>query len=60
MYWYCLHHDTVEHEDVGCADRRRLGPFPTEQEAARALTTVEERNEAWDDDPDWNDDPDPA
>lgn len=56
MYWYCLHHSAVEHEDTGCADRRRLGPFATRDEAANALRTVEERNEDWDEDPAWNDD----
>ena len=33
----------------------RLGPYPTEAEASRALDKVEERNEAWDHDPAWND-----
>lgn len=59
MYWYCLKHQQVEHEDEGCADRGRLGPYGTREEAAQALQTVEERNEDWDEDPAWND-PDPA
>ena len=53
-YWYCLTHHAVEGED-GCKSADRLGPYPTEAEAARALEKVEERNEAWDNDPDWND-----
>jgi len=54
-YFFCLKHHTVEGED-GCRASDRLGPYATEAEAARALEKVEERNEAWDDDPKWNDD----
>jgi hypothetical protein len=34
----------------------RLGPYGSPEEAARALEKVQERNEAWDNDPKWNDD----
>ena len=34
----------------------RLGPYKTREEAERALEIVEERNEAYDNDPRWNDD----
>jgi len=34
----------------------RLGPYSSPEEAARALEIVQERNEAWDNDPKWNDD----
>ena len=34
----------------------RLGPYSSPEEAARALEKVQERNEAWDNDPNWNDD----
>lgn len=54
-YWYCLTHHRVE-GDEGCRSADRLGPYPTEAEAARALEKVAERNEVWDTDPDWNDD----
>jgi hypothetical protein len=54
-YYYCLRHHAVEGAS-GCSARHRLGPYPTEAEAARALEKVEERNEAWDNDPRWNDD----
>jgi hypothetical protein len=54
-FWYCLKHHRVEPQD-GCADKDRLGPYPSQAEAARALDKVEERNEAWDHDPNWNDD----
>lgn len=46
-YWFCLKHHTVEGRD-GCRNADRLGPYPTHAAAARALETVEERNEAWD------------
>jgi hypothetical protein len=54
-YWFCLTHHTVEGKD-GCKSADRLGPYPSQAEAARALEKVQERNEAWDNDPDWNDD----
>jgi hypothetical protein len=53
-YWYCLNHHAVEGAD-GCAYKDRLGPYDTEEEAARALEKVKERNEAWENDPNWND-----
>ena len=54
-YWFCLKHHAVEGPD-GCDYKDRLGPYETEAEAARALEKVKERNEAWDNDPQWNDD----
>lgn len=54
-YWYCLNHHRVEPQD-GCAYRDRLGPYETEDEAARALEIAAERTRAWDEDPRWNDD----
>lgn len=54
-FWFCLTHHTVEGEE-GCRNADRLGPYPTREQAARALDIVEERNEAWDHDPKWNDD----
>jgi hypothetical protein len=53
-YWFCLKHHTVEGQD-GCAYQDRLGPYPSFAEAERALEKVAERNEAWDNDPNWND-----
>jgi len=46
-WWYCVRHHRVEPED-GCPGKDRLGPYPSRQEAARALETVRERNEQWD------------
>lgn len=57
-FYFCLVHHTVEGED-GCRAQDRLGPYATRAEAERALEKVEERNEAWDNDPNWNDDPEP-
>ncbi|MDP3894217.1 hypothetical protein [Nocardioides sp.] len=53
-YWFCLKHHTVEGVH-GCPNADRLGPYPTETAASRALEQVEERNEEWDNDPAWND-----
>jgi len=46
-WWFCLKHHTVE-PDAGCPGRHRLGPYPSAEEAARALETVRRRNEEWD------------
>lgn len=47
QWWYCLKHQRVEPED-GCANAERLGPFQTQDEAARALEIAAKRNEEWD------------
>ena len=54
-YWFCLKHHTVEGAE-GCKAADRLGPYPTAEDAGRALEKVAQRNEAWESDPDWNDD----
>ena len=54
-YWYCLVHHTVEPRE-GCKNADRLGPYPTEADAARALERIEQRNEEWENDPRWIDD----
>ncbi len=53
-FWYCVKHHAVEGPD-GCGPVDRLGPYPTEAEASRALEKAKERNEEWDNDPRWND-----
>lgn len=53
-WYYCLEHGTVEPR-FGCRITTRLGPYPTREGAAKALETVDERNRAWDDDPNWTD-----
>jgi hypothetical protein len=47
-WWYCLKHHTVEPYDSDCPGKDRLGPYATREEAARALETVQRRNEEWD------------
>ena len=41
---FCIKHHTVEGPE-GCAERHRLGPYATQEEAAAALEKVAERNE---------------
>lgn len=53
-YWFCLNHHKVEGQE-GCSYADRLGPYPSHEEASRALEKVEERNQEWDNDPRWND-----
>lgn len=44
MEWFwCTDHHTVE-EELGCRAEVRLGPYPSYEAAARALTAVAERN----------------
>jgi hypothetical protein len=47
-WWYSLKTNTVEDDDGPTAGKDRLGPFATREEAARALETVQRRNEEWD------------
>ena len=55
-WYYCVRHHTVERRDV-CKAIDRLGPYPTREEAERALERVAERNEEADRaDRDWDDD----
>lgn len=51
-----MRHHRVEDEGNICPPIDRLGPYDTREEAERALETAEQRNEDWDNDPDWNDD----
>ncbi len=54
-WYYCIEHGTVEPK-LGCRVATRIGPFPTREQAEKALETVERRNQAWDKDPNWTDD----
>jgi hypothetical protein len=38
----------VEDDNGLCPGKDRLGPYPTAEAAARALETVQRRNEEWD------------
>jgi hypothetical protein len=55
-WWYDLKTKAaVQDSRVGkVADR--LGPYASREEAERALDKVEQRNDAFDNDPRWNDD----
>mgnify|MGYP000883691853 CR=1 FL=1 len=55
-FWFCVKHHAVETRDNMCPAQDRLGPYPSAEMAARALEIVQERNDEWDNDPEWNDD----
>ena len=44
----CVRHNRVETDANACAAVNRLGPYPSAEEAERALDRVAERNAAWD------------
>ena len=54
-WFFCLKHHTVEDRD-GCAERHRLGPYETREEAERAVQSVAEREQKLTaEDRAWND-----
>ncbi len=59
QWYWCLNHQAVEPYQ-GCREDVRLGPYATFDEAQSALAKVKQRNEDWDNDPDWNDPEDDA
>lgn len=46
-FWWCLRHRRVESGDDVCPAQYRLGPYPSAEEATRALDTVDRRNAEW-------------
>jgi hypothetical protein len=54
-YYFCVKHHAVETDD-GCPAIDRLGPYDTREQAEHALEKAEQRNQDWDNDPNWNDD----
>lgn len=48
QWWFCTRHNTVEPAGTACPGKDLLGPYPTRQEAVRALERVRERNAEWD------------
>jgi hypothetical protein len=46
-YYWCLDHERVEPED-GCPNYRRMGPYPTAEEAEGALGRARQRTAEWD------------
>lgn len=55
-YWFCVKHHRVEDKSDICPPIDRLGPYESRAAAEQALQTAEQRNEDWENDPDWNDD----
>jgi hypothetical protein len=43
-WYFCLKHHAVEPKD-GCAERHRLGPYDTREQAERAVDSVAEREQ---------------
>lgn len=56
QWWYDLKTSSVVSDDNDTKAVDRLGPYGSREEAERALDRVAERNEEWDNDPNWNDD----
>jgi hypothetical protein len=55
-WFFCIKHHAVEPKD-GCAERHRLGPYETREEAERAVASVAEREERLTaEDREWQDD----
>jgi hypothetical protein len=55
-WFFCLTHHPVEPRD-GCAERHRLGPYETREQAEHALQSVHEREERLTaEDREWQDD----
>ena len=48
QYFWCTRHNRVETEADVCPAVYVLGPYSSRAEAERALETVKERNDAWD------------
>ena len=46
-YYFCLTHDEVE-RGAGCRAADRMGPYPTAEAASRWQESVQQHNEAWD------------
>lgn len=54
-YWFNTTTGQVETDDDKGQGANVLGPYPTREEAAAALTTAKSRTEAWDDeDREWD------
>lgn len=57
-WYFCLKHRQVEPK-AGCRAAERLGPYPDQETAARALEIAEQRTKAADEaDVRWEDDED--
>ena len=56
QWWYDLKTKSAVQDSRAGKVADRLGPYPSREEAERALDKVAERNETYDNDPRWNDD----
>ena len=56
QWWFDLKTKSAVRDSKVGRSVDRLGPYRSREEAERALEKVEERNEAYDNDPRWNDD----
>jgi len=45
-FWWCLTHEQVEPTE-GCPNTVRMGPYPTYDDASRAIERAHERTRAW-------------
>lgn len=57
QWYWCLTHHRVEPYEA-CRSEVRLGPYATREDAANALEKVQDRNEAWENDPRYADEKD--
>lgn len=55
-WWFDLNSKSAVQDSKAGKATERLGPYGSREEAERALQTVEERNESYDNDPKWDDD----
>lgn len=56
QWWFDLNTKTAVQDRRAGRAADRLGPYPSKEAAEQALAKVEERNAAYDADPDWKDD----
>ncbi|WP_375430468.1 SPOR domain-containing protein [uncultured Friedmanniella sp.] len=56
QWWYDLTTKSAVQDSRAGKSADRLGPYPSREDAERALEKVAERNDTFDHDPRWNDD----
>jgi hypothetical protein len=54
-WWFDLKSKSAVQDTKAGKAADRLGPYPSREAAEQALSKVEERNAAYDADPDWKD-----
>lgn len=54
-WWFDLNSKSAVRDSKAGKATDRLGPYASREEAEQALQKVEERNESYDNDPDWTD-----